>query len=504
MKFSICVTGLSWHLCNVKGERGFVLLWTFILMIGLIFFASALGYYISHETKDVGFQYEDTKLLYLAEAGIERAMREIRDDYLTSTLTGIAEIRGDDTSGSSSVNNDDRMRYEEDANAVINASTDVALLKDFDKNYSNTRIVKVELGILANRANGGTGATIEVSYATDGTYPNSNTKLTQALTTTATRYHQDVTADRSWDWVAVMGANFSLRAVRTAGNRDINLDYLYLRVTYEIDTETEPWHTGTYQSYPLSLGGGTVESVMISDEQGKVHLNTASQSLLRYLMVENGIDDTTANTVATNIVNYRSTNEFDSIEELQQVSGVTSSIYSAIDQDITVYSYINTYAQGPAGARAPININTASQAVLQAVLDPLTFDNASDITNLASDIITQRGTSPFTSFYSSDTGVTTDFFDFVRSRSYLSDAEDDRVLGNADASSLVPREGGNNEAALTTEFSYDTGVFKVESVGKYNNRSYRVATFLGQDGAKTFTTFSGDTTAAGYRKENFE
>lgn len=179
----------------MKDERGLVLLWTFILMIGLIFFVSALGYYISHETKDVGFQYEDTKLLYLAEAGTERVLREIRDDYLTTTQTGIAEIRGDDTSSSSNVDNDDRMRYEEDQNAVINADTDVALLKDFDKNYTNTRIIKVELGIRANRVNGGTGATVEVAYATDGTFPNANTKLTQALPTTFALYYRDVTAD---------------------------------------------------------------------------------------------------------------------------------------------------------------------------------------------------------------------------------------------------------------------------------------------------------------------
>lgn len=282
------------------------------------------------------------------------------------------------------------------------------------------------------------------------------------------------------------------------------MDYLYLRATYEIDTPTESWFTGTYQTYPLSLGSGTIESVLITDEQGKVHLNTASQLLLRYLMVENGVADATANTVATNIVNYRAADKLDSAEELQQVTGVTNSIYSAIVQDVTVYSYINTYAQGPTGARAPVNINTASRAVLEAIFDPLTFSDASDITNLADAIITQRAASPFTAFYSSDTAITTDFYDFVRSLSYLSDAENDRVLGNADTSSLTPREGGTDEDALTTEFSYDSGTFKVESVAKYNLRSYRVATVLGQDGAKTFTNYSGDTTSAGYRKENFE
>ena len=59
-----------------------------------------------------------------------------------------------------------------------------------------------------------------------------------------------------------------------------------------------------------------VESAPIDDEQGKVHLNYASQSLLRYLMVECGIVDATANTLATNIVTYRGSNLFDTVEEV--------------------------------------------------------------------------------------------------------------------------------------------------------------------------------------------
>ena len=221
-------------------------------------------------------------------------------------------------------------------------------------------------------------------------------------------------------------------------------------------------------------------------------------------MVEHGVADATANTVATNIVNYRATKNFDNIEEAQQVSGMTPSIYDAIKPDITVYSFINTYAQDPLGARAPININTASREVLEAIFDPLTFNNASDIINLADAIISQRNTTPFACFYASDSSVTSDFYDFERSQSYLSNAEDDRVLGNADASVLVPRSGGNSEDALTTEFCYDANTFKVESLADVLGRKLRIKTIFGEDGAHTFTTFVGDTTSIGYRKDNFE
>lgn len=477
-------------------------------MVTLTVFVGAMIFMVTHEAKDTAIQNEDAKMLYLAEAGVERALREIRNDYVTNTQTGTADLRGGSTTGSSSVDNVDRIRYigESTGNATINSNSDIAQLQTFDANYTNTRITSVLLGVRASRASGGTGATIQVSYTTTGSFPQAgNTVLTQALTTTMTTYTANITANRTWSWSTIMSSNFILRAVRTAGNSSINLDAIFLRVTYEIDTNTEPWSSGSYQTYPITLGDGTVQSVSITAEQGKVHLNTASQTLLRYLMVENGIADATANTVATNIVNYRSSNNFDTIEEVQQVSGMTSSIYAAIDQDITVYPYINTYAQRPTSARASVDINTASRQVLEAIFDdPALGLGAGDAASLATDIVTTRTATPFTAFYSSNAAVTTDFYDFVNGRSYLSATERNNILDNADASSLVPVPGFAGFAGVTTEFSYDTSAFKVESVGRVNGRNLRVKTILGESGSKTFTTYSGDPTAVGYRQENFE
>lgn len=474
-------------------------------MVTLVVLVGALLYLTTHETRDVGYQMQDTELLNLAEAGVQQALRVIQDDVLPATQTGTAEIRGADTSSSVSIGSPNLMRYEEDGNSTINANTDEALLKTFDANYPNTRISSVFLSVRADRGGGGTGATIEVSYSTTGVFPEAgNTVLTQALTTTPTNYSVDITADRSWTWATILNPNFTLRAVRTAGNRNITMDYLFLTVTYEIDTNTEPWFTGSYAVFPIALGSGTIQSISITPEQGRVYLNDAPQALLRYLMVEHGVVDATANTVATNIVSYRGVKPFDSIEELLQVSGMTTAIFDAIKTDVTVHASTNSFAQDPASPRAPININTASREVLEAIFDPLTFNNASDITNLASDIITQRGIAPFTAFYTSDSSVLTDFFDFVRSRSYLSNAEDDRVLGNADASVLVPRQGGTDNPALTTEFCYDTNTFKVESLADVDGRRFRIRRIFGEDGSHLLTTYSGDTTSVGYHKENFE
>ena len=490
------------------GDRGFILLVTFIFMTILILLVGALLFIVTYETRDLGARNDDVKLLNLAEAGVQRALREIRDDYLTNTQTGTATIRGSDTTGSVSIGSLANLTYIDGSTATINANSDEARLRTFDANYTHTRIISIFLGVRANRNSGGTGATIQVDYTTNGTFPQAgNTVLTQALTTTLTEYFAAITADRTWTWSTIMSSNFIIRAVRTAGNRDINLDAIYLRVNYEIDTGTEPWSTGSYQTYPISLGAGTIQSVSITDEQGKVHLNTASQTLLSDLMQERGIASGTAGTLAANIVTYRTTKPFDSAEELQQVSAMSTANYNLIKDYVTVYSTINANATRPSGSRAPVNINTASREVLEAVFDSLGL-GATDAASLATDIINTRATTPFTCFYSFDPAVTTDFFDFVRSRAYLSTTgdpdEQDAVLDNADASSLIPVNGSTGFNAVSTEFSYDTSAFKVDSLADIQGRRYRIKTILGDDGSHAFTTFAGDTTSVGYRKENFE
>lgn len=478
-------------------------------MTTLTILVGALLYMTTYETRDVGHQMQDEQILNLAEAGVQRALRAIRDDVTSTTQTGTADIRGNDTSGSSSVGNVDRILYEEDGNATINNNSDAALLRTFDSNYFHSRITSISLGVRASRASGGTGATIQVEYTTNGGFPQGgNTVLTQALTTSLTTYTQNITADRAWTWSTILNSNFILRATRTAGNRDINLDWVFLRVTTEIDTNTESWFTGSWSAFPINLGGGTIQSVSITDEQAKAHLNTASQTLLQDLMIERGIASSTATTLAANTVTYRTaTKPFDSVEEWQQVSGVAAADYNLMKDYFTVYSAINTGALRPTGNRAPININTASREVLEAVFDSLAL-GATDAASLATDIINTRAATPFTCFYSNNSLVTTDFYDFVRSRAYLSATgdpdEQDRVLDNADASSIVPVQGSEDFNAVSTEFCYESSAFKVESLADIDGRRMRIKTVVGDDGSHAFTTFTGDASSVGTRKENFE
>lgn len=471
---------------------------------------TAMAYFIASETRGAGFQLDETKALYLAQAGVERAVREIRDEVLTPPQTGLADLRGGDTTLSAGVTNVARIRYIRETSGLAVFTTGTAILRRFDSNYTNTGIISVQVAVRASRASSGTGATIQTAYTTDGlTY---TTVITQALTTTVTDYFATIPAPA---WPAIMSTNFRLRCLRSAGTSTVNLDALYLRVTYSIDTNTEPWYTGTYAAFPMTLGDGFIQSVSIVDEARKVNLNSVNlaspaSSLLRYLMQERGIPAATASALATAIRTYRGNttinNPFDSVEELQRVPGMTTAYYDLIKDYVTVYSFTNIYTQRPVGNpwyRAPININTVSREVLEAIFDPIlgTFLSAS----LAGDIINRR---PFTCFYSSDTTITTDFYDFINSRSYLSATLRNRILDNADASLLVPVPGFGGFTGVTTEFCYANTTYKVDSVGRINlnpteNIDSRVQTIIGDDGSRTFPTYVGDTALTGYWKESF-
>ena len=490
-------------------RRGFVMIIALVYTMILAVVVTAMAYFIASETRGVGFQLDDTKALYLAQAGVERAFREIRDEVLTPPQTGLADLRGADTTLSTSVTNVARIHYIRETSGLATFTAGTAILSQFDSNYTNTGIISVQVAVRASRASSGTGATIQVAYTTDGsTY---TTVITQALTTTVTDYFAAIPAPA---WPAMMSTNFRLRCLRSIGTSTVNLDALYLRVSYSIDTNTEPWYTGTYTAFPMTLGDGFIQSVSIVDEARKVHLNYASQLLLRDLMQERGVNTGTANTLATNIVSYRGaslTNPFDSIEELQQVSGMTQEIYDLIKDYVTVHSFINTDSYRPpatgATSRAPININTATPEVLRAVFDPIL--TAAISTRLADDIVTARTTAPFTCFYNSNTAVTTDFYDFINSRSYLSAARRNQILDNADASLLIPVPGYGGMDEETTEFCYANTTYKVDSVGRIKlnpteNIDSRVQTIIGNDGSRTLPTYVGDTVLTGYWKESYE
>lgn len=502
----------------MKNKKGFILILTLIFMTVLTIVTGSFMYMTNADMRSTAPQSDDINLTGLADAGIERAYRAIRDDYSGSALSpgsasGVADLRGGDTSLSSGsgISNATRMRYIGESSGNATLSTGTAIIRTFDSNYTNTRIISLEPHIRASRATGGQGATIQFSYTTDGT--NYTILLTKALPSSTAIVDYSGTAITGLSWSQIMSPNFRLRAIRTAGNRNVNIDAMYLRVTYGIDTLKESRATGGYASFPIYLNGGAIDSITITDEQGKIHLNYASQALIQNLLTNLGISG--ASTKASAIVNYRGatlTNPFDSVEELQRVTGITATNYAAIRNYVTVYSFVNSNVYRPTGPRAPININTAPFEVLKSIFDSLSL-GTNDASTLANAIITQRSQAPFVGFYTSaSTSNNTYFYNFVRNASYLSTSgnpdEKDRVMDNGDPSILVPFSGAAAFNALTTEFCYASNTFYIETVASLKGRNLRVKTLRGNgydpNRIRTFATYTTDAIFSGWRKENFE
>jgi hypothetical protein len=537
-------------------KRGFILLLTLIFMTVLTVFTGSLIYMTTADMKNSAPLSDDVNLAGLADAGIDRAHRAIRDFFLTNAQTGSADLRGGSTTGSSSITTPEHMMHIDGpagvdptlaqltpAVAIINNNNDIALLRTFDSNYTNTRILSVQVRFRVSRATGGQATSVRISYST-ATAPSYTTLITQVIPSSRTLAEYSATlpspGPSGWDWstgvAGLMNPDLIFRAVRSAGNRDIYIDAIYLRVTYEIDVPPANWATGEYAAFPINLygsaGDGQIEYARIGEggnlgalyyeetsEQGKVHLNYASLQLLTNLLAELNI--ASASTKAQAIVNYRTGppfNYFGSVEELKQVSAITQADYDSIKNFVTVYSFANKNTQRPPGPvnhnyRAPVNINTAPRQVLEAVFDPLPI-GSTDAASLAADIVSARST-PFTCFYSFNTAVTTDFYDFVNSRGYLTTAEKQAVWDNADAS-LIPAAATvvTPPNAVTTEFCYTGDVFKINSLANVyvtdaaKARRLRVHTMRGgTDGRRALEIYDSGTPpaiSAGYRRGNHE
>ncbi|MFH0763587.1 MAG: hypothetical protein V1927_01105 [Candidatus Omnitrophota bacterium] len=491
---------------KLSGKKGFILLLTLIFMTVLGAIVGSMIYMITCEGRSVVSQLDDVILKSLADAGIERAYRVLRDDYLNPSLTGFADLRGADTSLSSpGVKKDyEMMRYIDDKCAAIDSNSDQAIIRTFDSNCANSRIASNILFVRAGRASEGTGAALQFSYTTDGVNYISQGDL--SLPAYIFDYSLAVVPDLTW--AQAMSPDFRLRGIRTGvGTSDVYVDAMYVRILYGIDSLRDSWSTGSYAAFPMSFGAGTIESVAITDEESKIHLNTASQPLLLNLMQNCGIPGSAAYARSIDIINYRAVKPFYSVEELQQIPGFTPEIYNPIKDYVTVYSYINQNAYNAhtvgsaSAARAPVNINTAPFQILKTIFDPLPL-GAGISTSLADDIIASRSSGPFTGFYNR-LNLSTGFVGFINTRSYLNAIEKNTIIDNADASLLAPVSGFTN-TVQTTEFCYAGTAFMVNCLVSYNNRGLRVRTILGNDGARTFRTYAGDPVPAGWRKENFE
>lgn len=142
-------------------------------------------------------------------------------------------------------------------------------------------------------------------------------------------------------------------------------------------------------SHEFEFGGGVVR-VTIEDESGKIDLNTASEALLKGLLLSAGLDEAVSMSLMDAVADWRDADKlkrlhgaedddyrasgrsygpsdapFEAVDELRRVVGVTPELYRKLAPALTVY------------ARQPgINTTVASREVLLAIpgIDALVVD----------------------------------------------------------------------------------------------------------------------------------
>ena len=149
-----------------------------------------------------------------------------------------------------------------------------------------------------------------------------------------------------------------------------------------------------------NLGNGNFEYT-ITDEDGKLDINTAMHEQLKYIFIESGLDSDEAAVIADSIIDWRDTNDlhmlngaeedyyrdldepysckdgpFDSIEELLLVKGMTEEIlYGSIDDDEEEKTYSGVVDFLTVNGLEMINVNTAPRVVIEAVMGVAAADN---------------------------------------------------------------------------------------------------------------------------------
>ena len=162
------------------------------------------------------------------------------------------------------------------------------------------------------------------------------------------------------------------------------------------------------------LGSGEF-SYVITDEEGKININTATIDQLKYFFLETGIDSTEVDTIVDSMMDWRDTNDlhmlngaeedyyqslekpysskdgpFQSVEELLLVKGMTKKYFNgskdgADENDEETYKGVKNQFTVYGSGR--ININTASGIALRTLFGDIN----------ANAIISLRETGPITS-----------------------------------------------------------------------------------------------------------
>lgn len=160
---------------------------------------------------------------------------------------------------------------------------------------------------------------------------------------------------------------------------------LFYRKQYQASVDVEVWKTdGT--SYKGEMGNGFY-NVSITDESGKVDINTASEVILKNILINSGIKDEDADIIVDSIMDWKDADDlhrlhgaesdyymslpnpykaknanFDTVEELLMVKGVSSGLLYGSGGKKGIIDILTVNSKNRL-----ININAAPREVLTAI-----------------------------------------------------------------------------------------------------------------------------------------
>lgn len=148
-----------------------------------------------------------------------------------------------------SITSPNNVLASDNARATLNAATDLIGVAGFTAPAGATTITKVELGAEGVKSSGGT-QDARLSYLFSG-LPGGTNAVHSYSTGADQTYYVDVTGDRTWTPTNL--ANVQVQFQRLSSQQNINVDHLFLRVTY---TTTPVWDSEAVVDFQAVGGTG--------------------------------------------------------------------------------------------------------------------------------------------------------------------------------------------------------------------------------------------------------
>ncbi len=479
--------------------------------------------------------HDHTYALYLAEAGIERAINAVKNVSVSGNTYNAAadpyyQFNHDDSNplDTSSPNE----TWDHGSNSCLvgsNADDTVTIYKDKRMNvtgffdFQQSEIQEATLTgpidiIVRGKWEGGTPrlrVSLCVGDSTDCSSKSDYSELyTKTLTILWPFWANYGDSDplcsgscSSWTWDDLANLWIMVEDVSSSSSAKIEIDQVYIKFPRRIDTTSSQFSGWTYDagqsaylSGAITLDKGSVETQIVapSSAASAINVNYVNENLMDALCEVTGITSSSRQSqIYNSIESGRPYTSMQAVEDQLTDDGLDS-FYATIENHLCVTSPVTTdiflndnnspHASGQT-SRPPININSASQTVIHAILEGITDIGTSDSQTLAQDIVDHRtNNGPFSCITSSSYGINS-LHNLVismtdgSSGNYLGTCDWGEVMDNADPS---PRDYDCNqpESGGTTEFTVtdsNTGIYYITAVGTVGNISRSVQRIVYRD-----------------------